>query len=187
MHHCYTTTALEGLEVSSLKDVVCFSTFIVNAKCIRNLITRTRVSVCCEFTLLSLFKNAQNTCRYYNVSPPTNPLLLTLQQDSEKATRHWKRITLSFNPHRMREFTFSAWRYQKINCLNSSKKGKFRALLLCGLLRLPCVASLPIVREPPFAFQKFSSFPRLTKVWKEKSFRGGGCPSPAPIKWRILR
>lgn len=72
----------------------------------------------------------------------------------------------------MREYLFCL-AISKNKLSNSSKKGKFRALLLTAY-SFAFLASLPVVREPPFAFQKFSSFPRLTKVWKEKSFRVQG-------------
>lgn len=82
----------------------------------------------------------------------------------------------------MREYLFCL-AISKNKLSNSSKKGKFRALLLTAY-SFAFLASLPIVREPPFAFQKFSSFPRLTKVWKEKSFRvqgEGGVPLRPPL------
>lgn len=126
VHHCYTTTALEGLEVSSLKDVVCFST-LYWMQSVFGTWSRARVCRCVASLPSYRFLKTQNTCRYYNVSPPTNPLLLTptrLRKGNTPLKKNHSHKSIQ-STHTECENTFSALRYQKINCLTLRRKANF--------------------------------------------------------------
>lgn len=100
MYHCYITTALEGLEVSSLKDVVCFSAFAPECKVYSEL---DHAHACVASLPSYRFLKTQNTCRYNNVPPSNKPAAINYnktpkrQHAIEKESLSQKYIQLTQN------------------------------------------------------------------------------------------